>query len=109
MKQEEKEEIRRQIHNEIATLQKSITTLNELINSEVQSDANDWFSSKESNPSKEINELALEKARRRITLLGDVLKRIDSDGFGICIKCKKTIPFERMKAVPAATRCITCQ
>lgn len=35
--------------------EKSINTGSELLNGEVQSDANDWFTSKESNPSKEIN------------------------------------------------------
>ena len=61
MTQEERTRIRDQIKHDISTLEKSITTLSELLNGEVQSDANDWFTSKESNPSKEINELALEK------------------------------------------------
>ena len=54
MTQEERERIRDLINHEISILEKSINTLSELINSEVQSDANDWFTSKESNPSKEI-------------------------------------------------------
>ena len=108
MRPEELEDIRNHIKKEIAALEESISTLTELINSDVQSDANDWFSSKESNPSKEINELALEKTRQRIVILNDVLRRVDSPGYGICIKCGKPIPFERLKAVPSATRCITC-
>jgi len=62
MTQEERDRIRDQINHEISILEKSVITLSELLNGEVQSDANDWFTSKESNPSKEINELALEKA-----------------------------------------------
>jgi len=89
-------------------MEESIITLTELINSEVQSDANDWFSSKESNPSKEINELALEKARQRIVILRNVLDRVDTSGYGICVKCNKPIPFERLKAIPSATRCVSC-
>jgi hypothetical protein len=65
MTQEERDRIKDQINYEISILEKSINTLSELLNGEVQSDANDWFTSKESNPSKEINELALEKAKRR--------------------------------------------
>jgi DnaK suppressor protein len=108
MTKEQREEIRNHINKEIVTLDKSITTLTELINSEVQSDANDWFTTKDSNPSGEINELALDKARQRIIILNDVLRRIDRPDYGICIKCNKPIPFERMKAVPTATRCVSC-
>jgi DnaK suppressor protein len=108
MTQEERTRIRDQIRHEISTLEKSINTLSELLNGEVQSDANDWFTSKESNPSKEINELALEKARQRIVLLSNVLIRVDAPTYGICIKCNKPIPFERLKAVPSTTRCLSC-
>jgi len=108
MTQEERDEIRDHIKTEISTLEESIITLTELVNSEVQSDANDWFSSKESNASKEINELALEKARQRIVTLRNVLGRVDTPGYGICIKCNKPIPFERLKAIPYTTQCISC-
>lgn len=108
MTQEERGIIRSQINKEISEIEKSIDTLFELINAEVQSDANDWFTSKESNPSKEINELALEKARQRIVMLRSVLSRVDTPEYGICIKCHKPIPFERLKAMPTATRCLAC-
>jgi hypothetical protein len=67
MTQEERARIKDQIRNEISTLERSITTLSELINGEVQSDANDWFTSKESNPSKEINEMAVPSTTRCIS------------------------------------------
>jgi DnaK suppressor protein len=108
MTEEEKDRIKEQIKREISVLEKSISTLSELMNGEVQSDANDWFTSKESNPSKEINELALEKAKRRIVMLRNVLLRVDSPAYGICINCNKPIPFERLRAVPSATRCLSC-
>jgi len=108
MTQEERNILQAQVNREIADLEKSIRTLSGLLDGEVQSDANDWFTSKESNPSKEINELALAKAKRRIVELRSVLLRIDTPAYGICIKCKKPIPFERLKAMPATTRCLSC-
>lgn len=108
MTQEERDIIKHQINHEISILEKSIDTLCELINAEVQSDSNDWFTSKESNPSKEINELALERARQRIIMLRGVLSRVDTPEYGICIRCHKPIPFERLKAIPTATRCLAC-
>lgn len=108
MTTEERKEIRIQVESEIATLKRSIDTITELTESEVQSDANDWFSSKESNASKEINELALAKARQKLEVLTGVLKRIDNPDFGTCIICKNPIPFERIKAVPSTMRCMSC-
>jgi DnaK suppressor protein len=108
MTQKERNEIKDQIGHEISVLEKSITTLSELINEEVQSDANDWFTTKESNPSKEINEQALNKAKQRVYALRNLLLNVDLPSFGICTKCNKPIPFERLRAVPTATRCLSC-
>ena len=108
MTQEERERIRDLINHEISILEKSIITLSKMVNGEVQSDADDWFTSKESNPSKEINELAFEKAKQRIIILRNVLLRVDTPAYGICIKCNKPIPFERLKAIPSTTRCLSC-
>jgi DnaK suppressor protein len=108
MTEKERDIIRTQIDSEISELEKSIDTLSELISGEVQSDANDWFTSKESNPSREINEMALEKAKQKIVILRKLLLRIDSPDYGICVNCGKPIPFERLKAVPTATRCLSC-
>ena len=108
MTAEEKNEIRKRIEQEIQTLRESIDTLTELVSDdEVQSDANDWFTSKE-NTGKEFNEQALSKAKQRLKVLDDVLKRIDSPSYGVCTRCHKAIPLERLKAVPTATRCINC-
>jgi DnaK suppressor protein len=109
MTQEERGKIRDHIMNEIATLRKSIVTLTELLDSEAQEDANDWFTTKESNPSKEINEMALAKARQQLRIFNEVVNRTDNPDFGICVICSKPIPYERMKAVPTATRCTSCK
>lgn len=108
MTQEERDTIQKHIEKEISTLQKSINTLTELAESDVQSDANDWFSSKESNASGEINEMALSKAKQRLMVLNEVLLRIDKPEFGICVKCNNPIAMGRLMANPTATRCISC-
>ncbi len=108
MTAEDKKVIKKRVEKEIQTLNRSIAMLLDLTEPDVQSDANDWFSSKESNAGKAINEQALGKAKQRLLILQDVLKRIDSPGYGICYVCKKPIPPERLKAVPTAIRCIFC-
>jgi DnaK suppressor protein len=108
MTEQERNMIRRQIGNEISELEKSINTLTELISGEVQSVAKDRFTSKENNPSKEINGMALEKAKQKIVILRKLLQRVDSPDYGICVNRGKPIPFGRIKAVPTATRCLSC-
>lgn len=103
----QREEIRARVEEEIKTLRESIVTLTDLTDEEIQTDANDWFTTKE-NQGKDINELALAKAKRRLKVLNNVLNRIDKADFGICTMCKKPIPFERLKAVPTTTRCMAC-
>ena len=69
MTAEEKSVIRKRVRHEIQTLRESIETLTDLISDdEVQSDANDWFTSKE-NTGKEINKQALVKAKQRLKIL----------------------------------------
>ncbi len=108
MTQEEREAIRTHIIDEIAALERSVDTITDVINSDAQPDTIDWFTANESNPAKEVNELALEKAKQKIVVLKEVLGRIDSPAFGICTRCGKPIPYNRLKAVPTATRCVSC-
>jgi len=50
---------------------------------------------------RDLNELrALEAALNRLD---------DGAGFGLCAECGLEIPFERLKAEPAALRCFDCQ
>jgi DnaK suppressor protein len=109
MTQEERDMIKNQVRNEISALEKSIITLSEMIDEEVELDDSEWFTSQDSNPSKEINEIALDKARQRLVILKNVLMRVDSPEYGICIKCGNPIPIERLKAMPSATRCLSCR
>jgi DnaK suppressor protein len=47
----------------------------------------------------------------RITLLHieRALQRIEGGTYGVCSHCQRTIPVERLKAVPWAHYCIDCQ
>lgn len=108
MTKEEIEILRANIRTELCNLEKSVRTLSELLESDVQADANGWISLEEGNPAKEINEYTISKAKKRILTLNEVLGRIDKPDFGICAACGKPIPFGRMKAVPTSRKCISC-
>ncbi len=39
----------------------------------------------------------------------DVLRRLDTDDYGICVQCHQPIPIERLRALPSAQHCVECQ
>ena len=41
--------------------------------------------------------------------IDDALKRLDDGSFGICQQCNTPISMSRLKAVPYASMCISCQ
>jgi len=41
--------------------------------------------------------------------IGDALRRIDNDGYGVCAECGEPISAKRLDAVPWARYCVSCQ
>jgi len=41
--------------------------------------------------------------------IDDALKRLDEGSFGICLQCSQPISMSRLRAVPYASLCISCQ
>ncbi|GLY93134.1 TraR/DksA C4-type zinc finger protein [Actinoplanes sp. NBRC 103695] len=50
----------------------------------------------------------LAAARRRVTDLDDALSRIAAGAYGVCERCGKAIPGERLEARPFARTCMGC-
>jgi len=46
---------------------------------------------------------------KRLRMIESALARIQQGKYGICIKCSKKIPFERLEAIPYALMCIECK
>jgi len=56
-------------------------------------------------------EVDLARADRDVEELGAVsqaLARVHDAAFGLCVDCRQTIPFERLKLEPWAVRCVGC-
>jgi len=41
--------------------------------------------------------------------IDDALKRLDDGSFGVCQQCNQPVSMSRLKAVPYASMCISCQ
>ena len=55
-----------------------------------------------------VVEAALRKAEEKLVNLERVHSTIDSDDFGICLKCKNEIPLGRILIRPESLFCINC-
>ena len=57
---------------------------------------------------KSIFEASLKQAQQKLNSLQIVLDKYGTPDFGICIKCKKTIPVERILFRPQSLLCVNC-
>ncbi|NLK46959.1 MAG: TraR/DksA family transcriptional regulator [Treponema sp.] len=49
------------------------------------------------------------KDMNRLKLIDSALMRIEQGKYGLCLKCSKKIPQERLEAIPYAFLCINCK
>ena len=57
---------------------------------------------------KSVNEASLRQAEIKLGNLKRVLDRFGTEDFGICLKCKKSIPVGRMLIRPQSLLCVNC-
>jgi RNA polymerase-binding protein DksA len=46
---------------------------------------------------------------KRLKLIDSAMTRINQGKYGLCMKCSKRIPTERLEAIPYALMCIECK
>jgi DnaK suppressor protein len=57
-------------------------------------------------------EVAIRNLDRESKLLKEVqgaISRLEDDSFGVCLRCEEEIPEKRLKALPWAAYCVSCQ
>jgi len=57
-------------------------------------------------------EVAIRNLDRESRLLKEVqgaIARVEDDSFGTCLRCEEEIPEKRLKALPWAAYCVSCQ
>lgn len=55
-----------------------------------------------------ITEKTLKEAQIRRNKLEYALRKVDEEGFGLCIECDEEIAYERLLLLPESTHCIEC-
>jgi DnaK suppressor protein len=61
----------------------------------------------------EVTEFEKNKAleanfEKRLNEISETLKKIESDGYGVCQNCSSKIEGPRLKAMPTASLCVSC-
>lgn len=103
-----KTEVKEKIAKEIAKTEKQVIEYRELSRPVEPDCAIGRISRMDAINNKSVNEAALRKAENKLAKLKEALKRIDDDGFGICIKCGNAIPLGRILFVPQTQTCVNC-
>lgn len=103
-----KVEIKAQINSEIVKTEKLIQEYAELTKPIEPENAIGRISRMDAINNKSVTEAALRKAKDKLEKLKFAFSKVNDNDFGICIKCKKTIPLGRILIMPQARTCVNC-
>ncbi|WP_319266906.1 TraR/DksA C4-type zinc finger protein [uncultured Draconibacterium sp.] len=103
-----KAEIKAQLIAEIAKTEKLIQEYSELTKPVEPENAIGRISRMDAINNKSVTEATLRKAKDKLEKLKFALSKVDDDDFGLCVKCKKSIPLGRILIMPQALTCVSC-
>lgn len=101
-------EIKDRILEEITKTEKKIIDYRELIKPEAPDVAIGRVSRMDAINNRGVMESALRQAEIKLQRLHLMLEKVGSPDFGICAKCRKPIPTERIMIKPESLLCVNC-
>jgi DnaK suppressor protein len=104
----EREELRSLIQAHIAELTESMPYLEKEAAAVAPSVSLGRLTRMEALNDQGVNQHVLDQNRRRLERLTNALQRVDTDRFGLCVRCGKEIAIERLRLVPEALVCVPC-
>ncbi|MEQ9289058.1 MAG: TraR/DksA C4-type zinc finger protein [Cyclobacteriaceae bacterium] len=104
----DKTEIRKKIVGEIVQTKSDIADLEELTKPISPENAIGRVSRMDAINNKSINDASLLKSREKLKNLETALSKLDTADFGICVRCKASIPLGRIMLMPHANKCVNC-
>lgn len=104
----ESEEIKQRIAREIAKTIQTVEEYKELSKPVAPDDAIGRVTRMDAINNKSISEAALRQAEEKLRNLHRVASQMGKDDFGLCLKCRKTIPLQRILIRPESLYCVQC-
>ncbi len=101
-------EVKERILEEINKTEKKIIDYRELTKPEAPDVAIGRVSRMDAINNRGVLESALKQAEIKLQRLYLMLEKIGTADFGICAKCKKPIPIERIMIKPESLLCVNC-
>ena len=101
-------ELEEKLDNEIKTTQEKINTYSKLCKPISPQNSIGRISRMDAINNKSVNEAALREALIKLGKLEKIFSQLNSSDFGICINCKKSIPFGRLMIRPESQLCVDC-
>lgn len=101
---EQRERLRKDLQDLAARLRSEIAAHRKLANHSQETD-DDAVADLEG----DLDIAELERDAKELEAVEAALKRIHEPAFGVCAECAEEIPFTRLAASPAASRCVACQ
>lgn len=108
MTKNEIKEITSKISDEILKTQKKIADYKELIQPIAPDSAIGRISRIDAINNKSVTEAALRQAEKKLEGLKYMQDHLEDKDFGLCAKCKQTIPIQRLLFMPQSRFCVNC-
>ena len=102
------EEIKLKLQAEIESTKQKINNYTELCKPIAPENAIGRVSRMDAINNKSVVEAVLREAKQKMQQLQLMQTKTDDEDFGICIKCKHTIPFGRLMIRPHSKCCVNC-
>jgi DnaK suppressor protein len=102
------EEIKQKILDEISKTEKLINEYQEMTKPVAPDVAIGRISRMDAINNQAVTQSALRQAQEKLNKLKYVLSKIDSEDFGICMKCKTQIPIGRILIRTESMYCVNC-
>ena len=101
-------EIQQKLFSEIASTQLKVDEYTELCKPIAPENAIGRISRMDAINNKSVVEAVLRETKNKMQQLQIMQNKITDANFGICIKCKQTIPFGRLIIRPHSKFCVQC-
>lgn len=108
MNKKQLEELEKKITTEIITTQKKINQYKDLCKPIAPENSIGRVSRMDAINNKSVTEVALRAMRDKMKQLQSVKNKINDSNFGICQKCKQSIPLQRLMIQPHSKFCVLC-
>ena len=108
MNEEDKTKILQKIKQEILDTEKKIKEYSELSKPISPENAIGRISRMDAINNKSVVEAALRESEKKLDDLKYVESQINKEDFGLCIKCKTSIPIGRVLFRPQSKYCVNC-